>query len=304
MKTASILLAAALGFSPLESLRAADAGADSAKLLRLLQQSTLALLKEGNVRHTDGQSQHPNQTVERREALAKDGQEPLATVLACSDSRVPVEQIFDRGSGDIFVIRVAGNVAGVSEMASAEYGVGHLGTPVLVVMGHTRCGAVTAVVKGTELHGHIAALAQLIKPAAHKALGETPDPDDAVPIAIQFNVWRQIEALLTESEEIRNAVKSGKTQVVGAVYDLSSGKVAWLGQHPQFDRIMAAPLQGTVTQHAPGGSEQSGGKYVDTGVPEARPPAANRSPGPVPHPPSKAPAAKAEPGLPVASRGH
>jgi carbonic anhydrase len=301
MKTVSIFVALALGLSRFGIAHAADAGGDSQKLIRLLQQSTLALLKEGNARHVDGQSQHPNQDLDRRAALAKNGQEPLATVIACSDSRVPVEQLFDRGAGDIFVIRVAGNVAGVSEMASIEYGVAHLGTPILVVMGHTKCGAVTAVVKGAELHGHLAALAQLIKPAAHKALGEAASPEDAVPIAIQFNVWQQIETLLTESDEVREAVKAGRTQIIGAVYDIATGKVAWLGQHPQFDRIMAAPLTEGVAQLQPAAGAN---RYEDRGVPAERPdPGRTASPGPVPHP-AQAPAAKPEPAHPVAANQH
>jgi carbonic anhydrase len=289
MKTVSIFAALALGFAPLSVGRASDTGAESAKLLRLLQQSALALLKEGNARHVDGHPQHPNEDLVRRETLAKNGQEPLATVIACSDSRVPVEQLFDRGGGDIFVIRVAGNVAGVSEMASIEYGVVHLGTPILVVMGHTKCGAVTAVVKGAELHGHLAALAQLIKPAAHKALGEAASPDDAVPIAIQFNVWQQIETLLTESDDIREAVRSGRTLIIGAVYDISSGKVAWLGQHPQFDRIMAAPLSGTMVQSTAPASN----RYEDPGLPTEHSPAV-AGPGPLPHP-AQAPSSSEHP---------
>jgi carbonic anhydrase len=279
MKIVSTLAALALALAPLSAVRASDTGAESAKLLRLLQQSTLALLKEGNARHVDGHPQHPNEDLVRRAALAKNGQEPLATIIACSDSRVPVEQAFDRGAGDIFVIRVAGNVAGDSEIASVEYGVVHLGTPILVVMGHTKCGTVTDVVKGAEFHGHLAALAQLIKPAAHKALGEAASPDDAVPIAIQFNVWQQIETLLTESDDIREAVRSGRTLIIGAVYDISSGKVAWLGQHPQFDRIMAAPLTGARVQSAVPALNQ----YEDPGLPvEHSPPVSG--PGPLPHP--------------------
>ncbi len=315
MKPASILVALALGLTPFFGLKAADSGHDSSdKVLRLLQQSTLALLKEGNVRHMEGQSQHPNQEPARRLALAKDGQEPLVTIVSCSDSRVPVEQVFDRGVGDVFVVRVAGNVAGTSEMASVEYGVGHLGTPVLLVLGHTKCGAVTAVVKGAELHGHLAALAKLIKPAAHKALGEAASPEDAVPIAIQFNVWQQIENLLTDSPELRAAAKGGKVLVVGAVYDIASGKVAWLGQHPQWDRIMAAPMGDALA-----GKDDHGHDEPAASVPAAPTAAASgptgalkaASPGPVPHPAqaaskTEAPKAKGKPkaddaGHPVAA---
>src|SRR5688572_3946938 len=115
---------------------------------RLLRDASLMLLKEGNARYASGKSQHPHLDAERRSSTVSQGQEPFATILACSDSRDPVELIFDRGVGDLFVVRVAGNVAGISELASVEYGVGHLNTPLLIVMGHTKCGAVTAVVKG------------------------------------------------------------------------------------------------------------------------------------------------------------
>jgi carbonic anhydrase len=250
MKTFRLCLIALLFGCVSTTTRAADEGRETDKILRLLQQGTMVLLKEGNIRHATGHPQHPNQEPERRIELARNGQEPLVTVLACSDSRDPVEQIFDRGVGDLFVIRVAGNVAGTSEMATVEYGVTHLGTPVLLVMGHTKCGAVTAVVKGAELHGHLVALAKLIQPAASKAKGDAATPDDAVPIAIQLNVWQQIESLLTRSELVRDAAKSGKVLVQGAVYDISSGKVAWLGSHPEMERIMNAPATALSSHEA------------------------------------------------------
>ena len=215
---------------------AAPAGAE--KLTRMLQQSTLSLLKEGNARFTEGKSFHPNQEVSRRAELAAAGQEPSATILACSDSRDPVELIFDRGVGDLFVVRVAGNVAGLSELATMEYGVTHLGTPLLIVMGHSKCGAVTAAVKGAELHGHLPSLVNLIKPAAEKAKNNGPE-EECVPRAIELNVWQQVENIFAKSALIRESAAAGKVQIVGAVYDIATGKVQWLGQHPEINRLLA-----------------------------------------------------------------
>lgn len=229
MKKFSRVLILLVGFGCFPAQSAAPA--DAEKLTRMLQQSTLALLKEGNLRFTGGKPIHPNLEAGRRIELADAGQEPMVTVLACSDSRNPVELIFDRGVGDLFVVRVAGNVAGLSELATMEYGVTHLDTPVLIVMGHSKCGAVTAAVKGAELHGHLPSLISLIKPAADKA--KTSGTAEAVvPRAIELNVWQQVENIFARSALIREAVAAGKVQIVGAVYDIATGKVQWLGQHP------------------------------------------------------------------------
>jgi carbonic anhydrase len=211
--------------------------------VRLLRDASLMLLREGNARFASGKSQHPHQDAERRTATASQGQEPFATILACSDSRDPVELIFDRGVGDLFVVRVAGNVAGVSELATVEYGVGHLNTPLLIVMGHTKCGAVTAVVKETELHGHLQALAEKIKPAVAKVKSEPVEAEEAVPKAIQANVWQTIEDILKQSTAVRSKVEAGQVSVLGAVYDLEQGKVTWLGAHPAQDALIALAAQ-------------------------------------------------------------
>lgn len=254
---AGLVLSGALGAG------AADSKDDSAKLIKLLQTSTVSLLKEGNARFAAGKAQYPNSDAARRMELAANGQEPLATILACSDSRDPVELMFDRGVGDLFVVRVVGNVAGVSEMATIEYGVTHLGTPVLLVMGHTKCGAVTAVVKGAELRGHLVALAKLIEPAAKKAKADATSAEDAVPVAIQLNVWQQIESILTSSSLVRAHAAAGKVDVMGAVYDIASGKVVWLGRHPDMERLLALPdapdehaaAPGLADAHAPAGNQ-------------------------------------------------
>jgi len=194
----------------------------------------LTMLKDGNARFAAGKSSQPNTDSKRLIDTAKNGQHPFATVIACSDSRVPVEILFDRGVGDIFTIRVAGNVVDVDEAGSIEYGVGHLGTPVLVVLGHTGCGAVTAVATDAEVHGNIPALVDNIGPAVEKAKSEHPDlkGKDLVPAAVKTNVWQAIEDLFKKSEEARHLVKDKKLKVVGAVYHLSDGKVEWLGEHP------------------------------------------------------------------------
>ena len=205
---------------------------------RLLRDAAMMLLKEGNVRFASGKSQHPNLEADRRTSTVAHGQEPFATILACSDSRDPVELLFDRGVGDLFVIRVAGNVAGPSELASIEYGVGHLHTSLLVVMGHTKCGAVTAAVKDAQVHGHISALIQRIKPAAERAKQETSSPEELVPAAIRANVWQTITDTLKQSSAVRGLVVAGKLQILGAVYDLETGKVTWLGMHPGQDELL------------------------------------------------------------------
>jgi len=240
----------ALGLSLLPSIALTASSGPADPSLKLLRDASLMLLKEGNQRFATGKSQHPNLDSERRTNTVAQGQEPFATILACSDSRDPVELLFDRGIGDLFVVRVAGNVAGHSELATVEYGVDHLHTPLLVVMGHTRCGAVTAVVKGAELHGHLHHLAEKIKPAADQALGATNQIEAAIPAAIQANVWQTISDVLGQSSVVREKMKSGQVQVVGAVYDLETGRVNWLGAHPDQETLLVAPATDPAEGHA------------------------------------------------------
>ena len=197
-------------------------------------------LVEGNARYVAGKPTHPNQTAERRALVAK-GQNPFATVLTCSDSRVPVELLFDQGLGDTFVVRVAGNVSDTDEVGTMEYGVGHLNTPLLVVMGHTSCGAVKAVLEGAQVHGSIPALVDNIVPAIAQTKAANPSAIAATLLgeAVKANVWISIDDLFKRSAEVREFVKTGKLKVVGAVYDLESGAVNWLGAHPEQARLLA-----------------------------------------------------------------
>jgi carbonic anhydrase len=199
-------------------------------------------LSEGNERFIAGKSIHPHATPNQLVLTAKEGQHPVATVLSCSDSRVPVELIFDQGFGDIFVVRVAGNICGGEQTGSIEYGVEHLETPLLVVLGHSQCGAVTAAATNAEAPGSIHLLVEHIKPAIACAQKHQPKlhGKDLVPQAILCNIWMTIEDLLKNSEIVRELVEQGKLKVVGATYDLPTGKVAWLGTHPDQEMILKA----------------------------------------------------------------
>ncbi|GAB6110675.1 carbonic anhydrase [Desulfomicrobium salsuginis] len=200
-------------------------------------EQALQMLSEGNLRFSLGQSTHPNTSFSRRLVTTTDGQAPFATVIACSDSRVPVEILFDQGVGDLFVIKVAGNVADTDEIGSAEYGVDHLGTPVLMVLGHTYCGAVTAVTTGAEVHGSIPKLVDNIVPAVEKAKHEHPGAEQAelINAAIEANVWQSVDDIMTKSHAIAERAAAGKVVVVGAIYDILTGKVRII------ERAEAAP---------------------------------------------------------------
>jgi methyl-accepting chemotaxis protein/carbonic anhydrase len=200
----------------------------------------LARLKEGNSRYVAGKPIHPNQDAARRAVVAK-GQTPFATVLSCADSRVPVELLFDQGIGDTFVVRVAGNVSDIDEIGTMEYGVGHLNTPLLVVLGHSNCGAVKAVLEGAQVHGSIPALVDNIAPAVVQAKAGHPGAGIVALLgeAVKTNVWISIDDLFKHSAEVRDLVKGGKLKVVGAIYSLESGEVSWLGAHPEQARLLA-----------------------------------------------------------------
>ena len=195
------------------------------------------MLQQGNARFVANKSIHPHSDTQRLILAGKEdqGNYAYATVISCSDSRVPVEQIFDAGVMDIFVVRVAGNVVDVDEAGSIEYGLLHVNTPVLVVLGHTQCGAITAVTSEVEGHGHalernIPQLVDNIEPAVKKAMAAHPDKEgkDVIPYAIEENVWQGIDDLFMKSPAVRELVKSGKAKVVGAMYDVATGKVEWL----------------------------------------------------------------------------
>jgi len=206
------------------SLRAADikttVSADEA----------IRLLAAGNERFVAGKPERPNSGLDRVHSTAKNGQAPFAAVLSCADSRVPVETVFDRGVGDLFVVRVAGNVADPGTLGSIEYAAEHLGTPVVVVLGHTQCGAVNAAMSGTELYGNLPSLIDAIRPAVRTARHEHPDStsEELLAASIAQNVRQQIDAAVIKSPQLRHMVLHGKLKIVGAVYKIETGRVEWL----------------------------------------------------------------------------
>ena len=171
---------------------------------------------DGNERFAAGHTETPRRGLDRVRELAS-GQEPYAALLGCADSRVTVEILFDEGFGDLFTVRVAGNVATPEEIASIEYAVGVLGTPLVVVLGHTSCGAVGAALAGGAVPGQISALFQHITPAIPE--GATVDE------AVEENVRYQVQTLSRASTVIADALSRGEVAVRGGVYDLSDGRV-------------------------------------------------------------------------------
>jgi carbonic anhydrase len=209
------------------SVLATFAGATPKAKEQVTAESALAELKVGNQHHVQHRYQHPHENALRQRELTS-GQHPHAQILSCSDSRVPPEIIFDQGLGDLFVVRVAGNVATDTELGSLEYGAEHLHIPLLVVLGHEKCGAVTAAVEGGPPEGHIAALVNLIMPAVEKSRGL---PGDPVTNAVRSNVELVVRQLRSSTPLLSELVAHGKLRIVGAVYSLDSGKVTWLPEN-------------------------------------------------------------------------
>lgn len=189
----------------------------------------LSKLKAGNKRFAHHHQKNPDQGKKRIHQLAT-GQHPIATVLACSDSRVPPEIVFDQGLGDLFIVREAGHVADDATLGSIEYAIEHLKTPLIVVMGHESCGAVTAAVDYGATHqsagGHVQRLVEDITPAV-KSAGNSGSRDAQIARAVTANVKLVIQQLSADPV-IAKAVREGEVKIVGAVYDLHTGHVIWL----------------------------------------------------------------------------
>lgn len=188
-------------------------------------QVALQKLMGGNRRFVEGKSIRPRQdniTLKKLEA----GQQPFATIVGCSDSRVPNELIFDQGLGDLFIIRTAGQVSAAASYGSMEFAALKLGTKLLVVLGHTECGAVAAAVQRPEnVPGHIVALINDIRPAASKT---SHLPGNAVNNAVRQNVIDQVNSLRDLEPILHKKYTSGEILIVGAVYDIHTGKVEFL----------------------------------------------------------------------------
>jgi carbonic anhydrase len=184
----------------------------------------LQVLMEGNQRFLDNKRQLPNQDFARLTEVAE-SQAPFAAILGCADSRVPSEIIFDQGLGDLFVCRVAGNVASSEEIGSLEFGTMILGAKLILVLGHARCGAVQAAIQGGRFSGQIASIIDDIKVGVERA--ERQPGSNKLETAIKANVLYQVEQL-NQSAIIGDLVDKGQLKIVGAYYDLSTGKVTLL----------------------------------------------------------------------------
>lgn len=187
----------------------------------LTPEAALKALMDGNQRYVGGQLQSLNEDLSILKAKTTEKQEPFAAVLSCADSRVPVEFVFDQSIGQLFVVRVAGNVTTPEVTASLEYGVAVLGIKALVVLGHGNCGAVKATIEGKAVPGQISVLYAPIRRAVDVA-GANLDA------AIDANARIQATLLSEASTIIAGAIKEEKLQVVPARYDIASGKVSLL----------------------------------------------------------------------------
>ena len=215
------------GIAAMTAIGAMTAGPASAQPARSAEtpDAALARLMEGNARYAAGKLSERDYSVGR--VARSQGQAPFAAILGCADSRVAPELVFDESPGELFVVRVAGNFVTPDGLGSLEYGAAVLGTKVIMVLGHTSCGAVNATVdalqKGNTLPGHIADLVRAMKPGIEPVL-KTPGAD-LQQRAVIANIQANVRRLQTEKPILGDMVAAGKLKVVGAYYDLPTGKV-------------------------------------------------------------------------------
>lgn len=191
-------------------------------------EEALEMLMAGNKRFVKNELMHPHLDAARRAMLAE-GQAPHAIILTCADSRVVPDLIFDQGLGDLFVIRVAGNVAKEKVLGSIEYAVMHLGTKLIMVLGHEKCGAVSAALEPVELEGHIPAILEELYPSVYIARQQS---GDLLENAIRNNAIIMQERIKDSMPIINKAVRNDKVKVVSGYYKLDSGEVEILNNQP------------------------------------------------------------------------
>lgn len=191
---------------------------------------SLDKLKAGNLRFVAGTTTHDIDSIDAQRISAAQTQEPFAVILGCSDSRVPVERVFDQGLGDLFVIRVAGNVVAPSQIGSVEFAVAMFGSPLVVVLGHSNCGAIHASLdamkspdelKSKNIHSIVSRIKPAIKPLVLRdGLAQVKVED-----AVKANVEKSVAQLRSGSEIIEAKIAANSLHIMGAYYDLESGKV-------------------------------------------------------------------------------
>ena len=197
-------------------------------------QDALEKLQAGNQRYVDGDYHHYELLSQARREEVVEAQHPFAIVLGCSDSRVPAELVFDQGIGDLFVIRVAGNIVAPSQVGSIEFAASQFGTPLVVVLGHSRCGAVDATLselqQPTESRSpNLQSIVDRIRPAVQSLLSTNlkDDPEALMDEAIRANVRASVAQLKSSSRILEDLIQAGRLTVVGAEYSLESGKVTF-----------------------------------------------------------------------------
>ena len=203
----------------------ANASVVRAQELLTLQSTALQRLQNGNERFANDKLAKKNLGTARRQELAQ-GQRPFAVVLACADSRVAPELIFDQGLGDLFVVRVAGNVTNSEIIGSIEYALAELKTPLVVVLGHEECGAVKAALSEEHLSGNLGKLIARIYVGREPA--QDKDKANKLASAIRANVVHQVDELSRESPIIKDFAQSKRVAIQGGIYSLRTGKVQWL----------------------------------------------------------------------------
>ena len=191
----------------------------------------LKRLRKGNRRFVTGRNDIARSIGEARRAELLEGQTPFAVILACSDSRVPVELIFDQGLGELFVIRVAGNIVAPSQVDSIEYAVSELGTPLVVVLGHSNCGAVEAALREMTQEQaspspNLRSIVNRIRPAVEPLLGKTGGV--TLPRAVLANVRQSVKQLRRGSETLEQLIENGDLAIVGAKYSIETGEVRFI----------------------------------------------------------------------------
>lgn len=226
MKPASLLLAASI----LLSFTSSHAQTTRERQAELTPDAVLESLMAGNARFVEGKSSESEITTRR--AAVVQGQHPKAVILSCLDSRVPVELVFDMGIGDLFVGRVAGNVQDSDQLGSMEFATKLAGAKLVMVLGHSRCGAVVGAINKAEL-GHLTALLAKIRPAAEAVEGFEPEERTAgnpefVQATIEENVRQTVAGIREQSPVLAGLEKSGDIKIVGGLYDLETGKVTLL----------------------------------------------------------------------------
>lgn len=191
-------------------------------------------LKKGNLRFVQGETSHPKLLTHQQRAEMAGSQEPFAIILGCSDSRVPAEMVFDQGLGDLFVIRVAGNIVAPSQVGSVEFAAESFGCPIVVVLGHTHCGAIHSTIEALmnpeqSSSANLMSIVNRVRPSV-EILMQTELKDDLDKLsqhAVRSNVFASVNQLRHGSAVLENLIGQGKLKVVGAEYSLETGEVSF-----------------------------------------------------------------------------